>query len=795
MATRYRRRDGYSAVQRAPEAENFIHSCSRRPRRVWLSLAAFVAAIAFGLFLAPIWTGAHAELERSSPSADAILAAPPENLQLWFTERVATDPNPPAISVTDEDGNKLDTTSVTVDPNDPRHVTAGVSGFVTGTYTVSWTVQSADDGHSLSGTFGFRIGTGRAPGAATVSGENPAVWAVVLRWLTFLGAGIAAAGLIWIAYSALQDPDDRQRRRANVASVAAIVGLIATLLEPLLQSRFPPSGVTKPTLSEAISGLPNPWWLRPAGLAVAIGALVVLRVYRRKSAWRSIGIAGACGALLALLGLALTTHVAARESLNLAAKASVSLHELSVGLWAGGLLMLALAWPRGAVAGAETTGRDALRQFSKAATVLAPIGIVTGVINSGLVLPSVESLWESTWGKILIVKVAVLVPVMILAIRHKLWLRNHLERVGNAMRSTVRLESALILAVVLGGVILALSAPPTESTGEVSSIDLAAPLAGSTQVGEAVHLIMSPMRAGQNEIRVNVGLLDPEQPGETLPVQRVRVDLISLNHEAELRDLELTQDPVTGDFVSNGVNLTLNGWWEIDVLVRRAGMDDVVVPFFALIPDPNINGFDAPHFDGTSEEAEALFQQTLQNETGLSSVHYTERLASGLGGVAVSERIVSNGADGNPPTSLQKTSSIELLTIGDTTWQRVPGGEWIERTYIPIYPPSEWGSTYDGATDFQMGRRVMVGDKPAQVITFYVPESDSQIAAWYAWWIDEETGELVNEAMVSRLHYMRWRFFDFDQPVDIPVPGTEATPQDTPQASPVATPVATPVSS
>jgi copper transport protein len=733
---------------------------------------------------------AHAELERSIPAADAILAAPPENLQFWFSEKISTDPNPPSITVYDENGNKLHTTSVTVDPNDARHVTAEVSGFATGTYTVNWTDQSADDGHSLSGTFGFRIGTGRAPGAATVSGETPAPWAVVLRWLTFLGAGTAAAGLVWIGYSSLTDSDERQKRRGAIAVGAAIVGLIATLLEPLLQAQFPPEGVTKPSISEAVAGLPNPWWLRPAGLAVAIVALAALHLYRKKNAGRPIALVGVIGALAALLGLALTTHVAARQSWNLAAKASVSLHELSVGLWAGGLFMLALAWPRGAVEGEEPTGRDALRQFSKAATVLAPIGIITGVINSGLILPSLDSLWESDWGRILIIKVAILVPVMLLAARHHLWLRQHLERVGTALRSTVRLETLLIAAVVLGGVILALSAPPTKSTGEVTKIDLAAPLSGNPDAAEAVHLIMSPMRAGENEIRVNVGLMDPESTAQVLPVQRVKLDLISLNHDAELRDIELTQDPVTGDFVSNGVQLTLNGWWEIDVLVRRAGLEDVVVPFFALIPDPNINGFGAPKFDGSDQQAHTLFQNALQTEMALTSVRYTERLASGLGGVAVSERTVSSGADGTVPVSLQTTSSIELMTIADTTWQRTPGDEWIERTYIPVYPPSEWGASYDGATEFQMGRRVLVNDKPAQVITFYVPESDSQIAAWYAWWIDEETGHLVNETMVSRLHYMRWRFFDFNQPVNIQPPGSGATPQ----ASPVATPVAgTPV--
>ncbi|MEZ4506240.1 MAG: hypothetical protein R2848_10500 [Thermomicrobiales bacterium] len=93
-----------------------------------------------------------------------------------------------------------------------------------------------------------------------------------------------------------------------------------------------------------------------------------------------------------------------------------------------------------------------------------------------------------------------------------------------------------------------------------------------------------------------------------IPIQRVRLDLISLNHEAEQRDVELVQDPATGDFVANGLQLTINGWWEIDVLVRRAGLEDEIVPFFFLIPDPNINGFDAPQFDSSSDEAQALFE-------------------------------------------------------------------------------------------------------------------------------------------------------------------------------------------
>lgn len=758
---------------------------------------AIVAIAMLGLLLglATGWqsTSAHAELERSIPAQDALLAAPPENLQFWFTERAATDPSPPTIIVFDENGNRLETVSVTVDPEDDRHVTAVVEGFATGTYTVDWTVLSADDGHTLNGTFGFRIGPGRAPGAATVAGERPAPWAVVLRWATFLGASMAAASALWIAWTSSVDTSDRQRRRAIIGVAGAAVALAATVLEPVLQSRFPPSGVTAPSLSEAIAGLPSAWWVRPAGLALAVGALVALLIVRRESIWRALAGVGAVGGVMALVGLAWTTHVAARETWQAAARASVVLHEVSVGLWTGGLIVLALAWPRSVDAAVGSNGRDDLRLFSRVAFVLAPVGIVTGVINAGLVLPTLNSLWESDWGKVLIVKVAMLVPVMVLAARHHLWLRRHAERIGHALRSTVRLETVLVALVVLGGVILALSAPPSKSTGEVTQIDLAAPLPGNDQTQEAVHLIMSPMRAGLNEIRVDVRPMDPEAAGPVLPVERVRLDLISLDYEAEFRNVELEQDPATGAFVSTGVQLTLNGWWEVDVLVRRAGLEDVVVPFFFLIPDPNINGFDAPKADASSEEAKTLFDQTLALQSSATSLRYTERLASGLGGVAVSERMLFAGSADQPAASFQTTSTIQLLTIGDRTWQRTPGGAWVERTYLPVYPPSEWISTYDGATDFHWGRRVMIGDQPAQVITFYVPENDAQIAAWYAWFIDEATGHLVNEAMVSRLHYMRWRFFDFDQPMSFPDPGAGTMSQASPVASPVASPESTPV--
>ena len=89
---------------------------------------------------------------------------------------MATGPGSPEIKVIDKDGGNegIEVSNVRVDPDDPRHVMADVSGIGSGTYTVVWAVLSEDDGHLLNGSYGFRVaGTSRAPGAATVEGERP----------------------------------------------------------------------------------------------------------------------------------------------------------------------------------------------------------------------------------------------------------------------------------------------------------------------------------------------------------------------------------------------------------------------------------------------------------------------------------------------------------------------------------------------------------------------------------------------------------------------------------------------
>ena len=85
-------------------------------------------------------------------------------------------------------------------------------------------------------------------------------------------------------------------------------------------------------------------------------------------------------------------------------------------------------------------------------------------------------------------------PVLGLATFHRLFLRRVALRAAAALRSTVRLEAALVLLVVLGGSILALLAPPVVAHSDLKLLDLAAPttgvmLATTCSSGSRSHLL------------------------------------------------------------------------------------------------------------------------------------------------------------------------------------------------------------------------------------------------------------------------------------------------------------------
>jgi hypothetical protein len=222
-------------------------------------------------------------------------------------------------------------------------------------------------------------------------------------------------------------------------------------------------------------------------------------------------------------------------------------------------------------------------------------------------------------------------------------------------------------------------------------------------------------------------------------------------------------------------------------------MEDVSVPFYLRLPDPNLNGFDVDTSSG-SADARAVFDQGLQGMTTMTSVRWTQRLSDGSGLVLLSDLSV-RAANGDEPAAATNTSysyvpadrlqalsvtpiptrsgsrvpSYEQIVIGTDRWQRQYGGRWSEGEAAPVFTPADWGSNYDGATDFQLGRQEEVDGVLTQVISFVVPGT-TVATAYYTWWVDPETGQVLQETMVSTSHYMVYDYHDINQPLPIAPP-------------------------
>src|SRR5690349_17613180 len=99
---------------------------------------------------------AHANLARSEPSSNAVLARSPSEVRAWFTE--APEPKFSQLTVTDSAGNHVDTGDTRPMPGDPLGLAITLQpDLPEGVYTVGWKTLSAVDGHETRGLFAFAV--------------------------------------------------------------------------------------------------------------------------------------------------------------------------------------------------------------------------------------------------------------------------------------------------------------------------------------------------------------------------------------------------------------------------------------------------------------------------------------------------------------------------------------------------------------------------------------------------------------------------------------------------------------
>ncbi len=111
-------------------------------RNLWLIVIVLLYSA-----LAVTSASAHALLLRSNPQANAILAQPPVQIELFFSESVEATLS--TIKVFNTGGTEVDVGDVRVDPSDPTRMTVSLHTIGDGIYTVTWKAVSAIDGQPV----------------------------------------------------------------------------------------------------------------------------------------------------------------------------------------------------------------------------------------------------------------------------------------------------------------------------------------------------------------------------------------------------------------------------------------------------------------------------------------------------------------------------------------------------------------------------------------------------------------------------------------------------------------------
>jgi copper transport protein len=445
--------------------------------------ALVLAAVAALALPASAW--AHASLLKTVPSASVVLSAPPPQVALTYSESV--EPRFAIVSVTNAAGVQETAGPPARSPANPDELDVPLKRVAEGWYLVFWRVISVD-GHPVRGAFTFAVGPnpGPAPQFVIPSLSETAVTPrlIATRWLVFVSL-LAAIGIFALrTFVARPLLHERPRALAVAFWVAVVVALVATPVYVLLAtSQFAlrsasSLGVLVPLMEKSAFGR---GYLR-LELLIALfalaagGALWVDRARaRRRTAAELLATAGAlfaAGAALLVPGAA--GHAAQTAPRPLAITADW-LHLASASLWVGGLIGLLVLW-RSLPAARRTMGLAVcVPRFSNVAlgSVAALLG--SGIIASVLHLPTLASLWQTGYGKAILVKAGLLAAAVALAAVNLLRTRPALMSAdpppGAALllRRLVAGETVLVVAAVVAAAVLSSLPPPPKALAAIGA--------------------------------------------------------------------------------------------------------------------------------------------------------------------------------------------------------------------------------------------------------------------------------------------------------------------------------------
>lgn len=502
---------------------------------------------------------AHASLESSDPSPSAILEDSPDAVRLEFSEVVSLPVD--AVSLFDASGSPILGGSVSSGDSPSTVLLTGFPKLDDGVHVVAWRVVSGD-GHLVQGAFTFTIGAADFSGVdvgnligSVLAGRSGAAGVdtvlVIVRWISFLSLVIALGALAFIV-SPFVD-----RRRVSTTVLGSLVVLtLATLVHFAVQGVYLGSSSWSGLFdADSWSGVLETRF--GVGSLVRLGLISLLvaltlaippdddeRARQRlaTSWWQSstalVGVA-------TLVTFSVGGHPSAVPLAGFAVGVD-AVHLGAISLWIGGLVTVLIA-------GRDSA--DVVTRLSRVAVYAAPIAVVTGAWQTWRISGGLGELIETSWGRGMVVKIAMVVVLLALGGIARLAVRRSIDEDPRRLRRLVATEVVVALAVMAASAYVVGESPVVARQPQVYSSTLA-------QGSLIVDLTVTPGVVGNNEIHVVVS-----PPGGAL--QRVE--------SLEMRVTPPGDDsvPITVSVVGAGPNHFVGrvafveaGEWLLEILVQ-----------------------------------------------------------------------------------------------------------------------------------------------------------------------------------------------------------------------------------
>jgi copper transport protein len=567
-------------------------------RTVLITLAA-AASLAL-----PAAAWAHAALLQTTPVASRVINVPPKQVSLRYSEPV--EPRFAIVSVTNAAGDKETAGSPRRSPTDADTLVVPLKRLGEGWYLVYWRVISVD-GHPVRGAFTFAVGPNAGPAPQfvipSISETAATPRLVAARWLAFVSM-MAAIGLfvlrIAIARPVVAQVAGTRLRNATIAfGVASVVALVAIPVYFLLATAefalrsFWSFGAIFPLVRASAFGR---GWLDLELVFALFAAAAAIAIWldrperRQRSIAALIALAGALAAAGAVLLVPGTVGHAGQTAPRGLSLAFDWFHLVAGSVWVGGLIglvVLAASLPAARrVAGLVVC----VPRFSNTAFVSVLVLVGAGIGSAVQHLPTLASLWQTSYGKALLVKITLLGAALLLAavnlLRTVPRFKACAERpelgpsAASLLRRLVAGESLLVSGAVLAAAVLSSLPPPSKALASVGGAKVhVGPGEVNKVVSEngyklAIHV--APNRAAvPNSFQIAIS-----RGGKPVRNADVTVDFAMLDMEMGQQAYHLSET-APGTYGHAAPALVMVGHWGLSFQIAAPGQK----PFAVLLVD------------------------------------------------------------------------------------------------------------------------------------------------------------------------------------------------------------------